>query len=93
MYELDIFKNFGRKIINISILSYWLRALRALNESCSVGMKKTWLVVVLNFQKVFHEMMDLGEWPVSLFSHKTREQDIKLESDKVKAKNNKYALL
>lgn len=40
------------------------------------------------FPESVFEMKDLGEWPVLLFSHtKTREHDIKLESDKVKVKN------
>lgn len=86
--KLIYLKSLGRKIIRMSILPYWLPEPHALNESSSVGMKKTWLAVVLNSQKVFNEMKDLEEWPVSLFSHtRTREHDIKLDSNKFKAKN------
>lgn len=86
--NLIYLKSFGWKIICVRILPYWLPEPHALNESSSVGMKKTWLAVSLNSQKVFNEMKDLGEWPVSLFSHiRTREHDINLESNKFKAKN------
>lgn len=42
-------------------LSHCLPKLGALNESSSMCLKKTWLAVVLNFQKAFTEMKDSGE--------------------------------